>query len=312
MKRKNILVFICCFIICLAYTIPTLAISLALQTRLIMNDTQAPVMYTENDVVAPLYKNQPVATLAVLADYLWTSKDTLKSNLKKNPNKFIEGKHYFNISHENLKGANSPLGQAFDYKGNTGIQVWTERGCARLSKLLRTDAAWDLWELMEESYFNKQQPQLPKIPQSYSEALLLAGKLAEEKEKALATIERKNELLLISNDSSISVGEILVEEFVKGGYGINVGRNKFYRWLRQYGYVFKNKSNGKSSNQPMQKYVEKGWFTYKPVKARDGKVYKTLLITPKGKVLLAADYKSHLEEKARDDELAFNEAFELN
>ena len=148
-----------------------------------MNDIQAPVMYTANEVVAPMYKNQPVATLAVLADYLWTSKDTLKSNLKKNPNKFIEGKHYFNISHENLKGANSPLGQAFDYKGNTGIQVWTERGCARLSKLLRTDAAWELWELMEESYFNKQQ--LPKLPQTYAQALRQLADTTEEKEKAL-------------------------------------------------------------------------------------------------------------------------------
>ncbi|TXL11384.1 hypothetical protein BMR05_16090, partial [Methylococcaceae bacterium HT4] len=38
--------------------------------------------------------------------------------------------------------------QVFDYKGIKGIQIWAERGCARLSKLLRTDEAWDLWEEM--------------------------------------------------------------------------------------------------------------------------------------------------------------------
>lgn len=147
------------------------------------------------ELQAPQYNNQPVATLGVLADYLGTSKNTLKSNLAKNPDKFIHGKHYFNISHDNLKGASSTLGQAFDYKGNTGLQVWTERGCARLSKLLRTDEAWDLWEKMEDSYFNSSKS---KTPMSFSEALFLAGKLEQEKEQALLerdiAIETKAEI----------------------------------------------------------------------------------------------------------------------
>lgn len=133
------------------------------------------------EIQVPQYNNQPVATLGVLADYLGTSKKTLQGNLAKNPDKFNHGKHYFNISHDNLKSTTSRLGEVFDYKGNTGLQVWTERGCARLSKLLRTDEAWDLWELMEDSYFNSK----PQIPKSFSEALLLAGKLEQEKEQAL-------------------------------------------------------------------------------------------------------------------------------
>ncbi|GFO72923.1 hypothetical protein BJAS_P3460 [Bathymodiolus japonicus methanotrophic gill symbiont] len=106
------------------------------------------------ELTAPQYNNQTVATLDVLAKFLGTSKNTLQGNLQKNPEKFIEGKHFFNVSHEDLKCTTSTLGEVFDYKGNTGLQVWTERGCARLSKLLRTDEAWDLWEEMEDSYFN--------------------------------------------------------------------------------------------------------------------------------------------------------------
>lgn len=147
------------------------------------------------ELKAPEYNNQPVATLGVLADYLGTSKDTLKGNYHKNPDKFIHGKHYFNISHENMEVTTSHLLEVFDYKGTKGIQVWTERGCARLSKLLRTDEAWDLWEKMEDSYFNSSKS---KTPVSFSEALFLAGKLEQEKEQALLerdiAIETKAEI----------------------------------------------------------------------------------------------------------------------
>ncbi|MCI2170988.1 MAG: hypothetical protein LKK48_05400 [Schleiferilactobacillus perolens] len=49
------------------------------------------------------------------------------------------------------------------------LYLWTRRGAARHSKMLGTDNAWDVFDSLEENYFNP--PTAPAIPQSLPEAL---------------------------------------------------------------------------------------------------------------------------------------------
>ncbi|HBN7434245.1 TPA: hypothetical protein L3523_003754 [Escherichia coli] len=44
--------------------------------------------------------------------------------------------------------------------------LWTERGAARHAKMLETDQAWEVFEKLEDCYFNKKQP--PAAPQTTS------------------------------------------------------------------------------------------------------------------------------------------------
>ena len=242
--------------------------------------------------------DERLATTDQLAIMLDTTIKNIRRNFDRNRSKFKEGRDYVKLNHSEinslLKSSFGGAEQAIDYKGNKGKTFWTEKGLVRHAKILTNDASWMVTDTVIEGFFDmkrgNQLPKIPQLPQSFSEALLLAGKLEQEKEQALKTIERKDKLLLISNDSSIQVGDIKVGEFVKGAYGIHIGANTFYKWMRKEGYVFKK------STQPIQEYVNRGWFTYKPTRGNNGKYYNTLLITPKGKLLLAEAYSLSLKE----------------
>jgi len=129
----------------------------------------------------------------------------------------------------------------------------------------------DRWQELESS-------NLPAIPKNYAEALQLAADQAKE-------IEFKDDLIIASNEASIKAGDIKVSEFVKSTDIIDLGRNQFYEWMREQGYLFQN------SCEPIQTYVKRGFFKWLPTdEEHGGKMRYTLFITARGKVWLAAKY----------------------
>ena len=114
---------------------------------------------TSNPIIPIKYKNVIVATTLVLADGLGTDDNNIKVNFSRNKARFVKGKHYFELSHSEVTESNVQ-----NYKGTKGLILWTERGAARHAKLLSTDAAWDLFEDMEDTYFRTKQKESPAIP----------------------------------------------------------------------------------------------------------------------------------------------------
>ncbi|MCK9394258.1 MAG: antA/AntB antirepressor family protein [Methylobacter sp.] len=138
-----------------------------------------------------------------------------------------------------------------------------------------------------------------QVPQTFSEALKLAyeqsvvierqQKVIEEKDHSIAN---KDQLIVASNEASIKAGEILVREFVKSNDLIDLGEKQFYEWMREQGILLKN------GREPDQKYVKRGYFTYKPSEEMyGGKFRHTLRITPRGKVWLAGKYLAYLDSE---------------
>lgn len=124
-----------------------------------------------------------------------------------------------------------------------------------------------------------------KLPKSFAEALQLAADQQKE-------IEQKNQLIIASNEASIKAGEILVREFVKSVDIVDIGEKQFYSWMRDHGLILKE------SCQPYQKYVNRGFFTWKPTEEKHGGKFRyTLRITPRGKVWLAAKYLAYLDDE---------------
>lgn len=117
-----------------------------------INDTQVSIVN---------FKSIPVVTTAMLADFYRTDTDNIKQNYSRNKGRFVEGKHFFKIIGEELKKfvgdfkslANFP---AISNKTRSLI-LWTERGAARHAKMLDTDQAWDVFEQLEDCYFNRQE-----------------------------------------------------------------------------------------------------------------------------------------------------------
>jgi phage regulator Rha-like protein len=174
--------------------------------------------------------------------------------------------------------------------------------CYQLSK----DAAFDLvtgYSLPHRHAVNQRWLELESqqlkpfnLPTTYAEALRLLADETDAKELAQATviaqqktIKYKDDLIFASNEASIKAGEILIREFVKSNDIIDLGEKQFYAWMREQRIV-------SDKNEPYQRFIKAGYFTYKPTEKMHGGEFRyTLRVTPRGKVWLAAKYMAYLD-----------------
>ena len=109
------------------------------------------------------YSDQLVLTTAQLAEFYGCTTNSIKVNFHVNKDHFIEGKHYFKLEGEELKNfkrlvsqANMPVN-----KFSAWLNLWTKRGAALHAKMLSTDRAWEVYELLEDAYFDAQEKSEP-------------------------------------------------------------------------------------------------------------------------------------------------------
>lgn len=110
------------------------------------------------------WQNQRVLLTVQLAEKYGCSTKQLQQNFNKNKDRFVRGKHYFKLEGEVLKQFKADY-----FDGETDyfdkvelvnpraphLYLWTERGCARHAKMLSTDKAWEVFEALEDNYFNQ-------------------------------------------------------------------------------------------------------------------------------------------------------------
>lgn len=100
--------------------------------------------------------NQRILTTEQLADFYEATVQQIKQNFNNNKDKFIEGKHYYRLEGEKLKDFKSQV-ENFDLPINkfaSQLILYTKQGASRHSKMLGTDKAWDMFDELEENYFN--------------------------------------------------------------------------------------------------------------------------------------------------------------
>jgi anti-repressor protein len=101
-----------------------------------------------------------------------------------------------------------------------------------------------------------------QLPQTFSEALMLAAKQAEQIEQqqlqlsqANDTIEQNKSKVVFAETVKGSGNSILIREFAKllQNRGIKIGQNRLYAWFRDNGYLMQG-------NEPYQSYMQMGLF----------------------------------------------------
>lgn len=119
-----------------------------------------------------------------------------------------------------------------------------------------------------------------QIPQTYSDALLLAANQAKQLEEQQKQINRNAPRVLFSHAVETSNKSILIGELSKliNQNGVNIGQNRMFQWLRDNGYLCKK---GESYNLPTQKSMDLGLFEIK----------KTTITKPNGSVLVTTTTK---------------------
>jgi hypothetical protein len=143
------------------------------------------------------YKSVPVMTTEQMAGFYGTDPVNIRKNYTRNAERFIDGKHFFKISGQELKDFASD----FEVLTNSNMEIsskarsltlWTEKGAARHAKILDTDQAWDVYEQLEEVYFAvKEKSHFPALPNfaDPAEAAIAWANEYKAKQQALADAE---------------------------------------------------------------------------------------------------------------------------
>ncbi|EPT6389897.1 ORF6N domain-containing protein [Salmonella enterica subsp. enterica serovar Newport] len=107
------------------------------------------------------HSNIPVITTELLAKLYGTEPDYIRKNYTRNIERFAAGKHYFLLEGEELRSFKHSMSLRPSVKIARNVRsliLWTERGAARHAKMLETDQAWEVFEKLEDCYFNQKQP----------------------------------------------------------------------------------------------------------------------------------------------------------
>lgn len=100
------------------------------------------------------WKGLRVVTTETLAMGYGCDEKSIRMNLSRNLDRFEEGKHYFLLTGSELKEFKNRVSDSGSVGKNArSLALWTEKGAARMSKIVDTDEAWSFFERLEDSYF---------------------------------------------------------------------------------------------------------------------------------------------------------------
>jgi anti-repressor protein len=130
----------------------------------------------------------------------------------------------------------------------------------------------------------------------------LASSLKEEQEKrrlAEAELEETRPKAIFADSVANSKSTILIRDLAKilKGNGIDIGEKRLFKWMREKGYLIKQK--GRDYNSPTQRAMDIGLFRIKEstITHSDGRVTinKTPLVTGKGQTYFVRKFLMEME-----------------
>ncbi|EBV7175732.1 TPA: phage antirepressor KilAC domain-containing protein [Salmonella enterica subsp. enterica serovar Litchfield] len=238
-----------------------------------------------------------VVTTETLASGYGTGEANIRKNLSRNAVRFIEGIHIFTIKGQELKNLRVTNSHAQISNKARSIVLWTEKGAARMSKIVDTDQAWAFFEKLENRYFRQNEsPCGLAIPQSLPEALRLAAELAEQKEKLeQKQLQLEAELHQVAPKVEFADRVATASGILIGNYAKVIGlkQNFLFRWLRENKILI---ASGSRRNVPRQQYIDQGYFSVREVVIDDEQHHRIALtthITGKGQQWLTRRLLEH-------------------
>ncbi|HEY4436017.1 MAG TPA: ORF6N domain-containing protein [Lelliottia sp.] len=198
-----------------------------------------------------------VVTTETLAEGYGCDEKSIRMNLSRNLDRFEEGKHYFLVTGSELKSLRATdSGSQISSKARS-LTLWTEKGAARMSKIVDTDEAWSFFERLEDSYFRP--AKAIGIPLSYEAALedlLVKVKenriIAEQRDRAVKEkrwISEKREITAMAT-ASVAVRE-------KNKLAERIGEGKKYAAI----IPVEKKLDQKFKWQPLRKWCRENNVT---------------------------------------------------
>ncbi|EEY1947575.1 phage antirepressor KilAC domain-containing protein [Escherichia coli] len=246
-----------------------------------VQESELVVVQNQPDEIPVLeWQGVRVVTTETLARGYGVDEANIRNNLSRNLDRFEEGKHYFLLTGLKLREFKNRVTGSYSVGKNArSLTLWTERGAARMSKIVDTNEAWAFFEKLEDSYFRQKEQQPVAIPQTLPEALRLAAELAEQKQLLEQKAHQLNQQLVAAApkvdfaDRVSGAKGILIGNFAKV---VGLKQNALFAWLRGNGILI---ASGGRKNVPFQQYINAGYFTVKEVVLDDENGYQ-IRLTP--------------------------------
>ena len=102
------------------------------------------------------WQNQRVLTTAQIAEAYHCSVKNISDNFNRAKEYFVEGVHHFKLDGTQIgqfRLRSEKIGMQISAKTRM-LYLWTYQGCVRHCKMLNTDKAWEVFDVLEKNYFN--------------------------------------------------------------------------------------------------------------------------------------------------------------
>ncbi|NPE57738.1 ORF6N domain-containing protein [Dickeya dadantii] len=113
--------------------------------------------FTVETLPAISHNSIPVITTELLANLYGATAHSITKNHRNNIDRFVPGKHFYKIIGQELNTLRVTFGDLQIHPKTRALILWTERGAARHAKMLETDQAWEVFEKLEDCYFNQRE-----------------------------------------------------------------------------------------------------------------------------------------------------------
>jgi hypothetical protein len=147
----------------------------------------ATVANTEVQIIE--HEGERVLLTDQLSDIYECEPSNIKKNFNANKDRFVEGRHYYKLEGKDLDNLRVTFSDLQISPMTRSLYLWTRRGASRHCKMLGTDKAWEMFDLLEDKYFN------PAPPKQLSPLEILAqqANALVEQEKQLKALQAKQE-----------------------------------------------------------------------------------------------------------------------
>lgn len=98
-------------------------------------------------------KGIKVLTTKQIAEAYEVTKDKIIYNFNYNKDKYILGKHYIEVSGDELRRLKTTCENQMSFKYAKSLYLWTEKGALLHAKSLNTDKAWEVYDYLVDFYF---------------------------------------------------------------------------------------------------------------------------------------------------------------
>ncbi|HEI9845563.1 TPA: ORF6N domain-containing protein [Morganella morganii] len=185
------------------------------------------------------WKSVRVVTTETLAAGYGVDDNNIRKNLSNNRDRFIEGVHIHTLKGDELKEYRNLVKDVHLVNKHTSQQVlWTEKGAARMSKIVDSDEAWSFFEKMEDAYFR------PAPTEVSRKQLALMVIEAEDRAEAFSIKNKQLNATVESLEKRFRKG-MTITSFCKSLNGVNV--SKVMSWASERSWVFNSRRDQRKS-----------------------------------------------------------------